>query len=222
MPDAVPAFLVEDNRMLSDGIGAMLEAHGFRVVGSARSAADALPGIRRGKPDVVLVSAGVEGSVGVADEVRRALPPLKVIVFNAVPAHLDVMAFIRAGVAGFVLKDATKEEFVRSVRRVADGAHALPRVLAGILFTRVASQAPSRVDRGAKAVSRLTRREREVTELIADGLGNKEIAVRLNIAADTVKSHVHSILEKLALRSRLQIAAFAHTQPDLLTSCVDV
>jgi DNA-binding NarL/FixJ family response regulator len=74
----------------------------------------------------------------------------------------------------------------------------------------VAEQAVSRGKRGQKAATRMTTREREVTALIAEGLGNKEIAGRLSIAAHTVKSHVHNILEKLALHTRLEVAAYTH------------
>ncbi len=98
------------------------------------------------------------------------------------------------------------------MRRVAAGAPALPRVLGGRLLSHVASQSHSIANREARAYARLTRREREVIGLIADGLGNKEIAARLHVATHTVKSHVHAILEKLGLRTRLEVAAYAHAQ----------
>jgi DNA-binding NarL/FixJ family response regulator len=95
---------------------------------------------------------------------------------------------------------------------VADGASVLPPLLAGTLFSHVAAQARARGRRGAKAAVRMTAREREVIASIADGMGNKEIADRLHIATHTVKSHVHNILEKLALHTRLEVAAYAHEE----------
>jgi DNA-binding NarL/FixJ family response regulator len=132
------------------------------------------------------------------------------VVMGLLPANEEIVEFIRAGVSGFVLKDATVEQFVDTITAVADGNSVLPPMLTGTLFTHVAAQAVARGKKGAKAAVRMTVREREVVELIAEGLSNKEIAERLHIATHTVKSHVHNILEKLALHSRLQIAAHAH------------
>ena len=88
----------------------------------------------------------------------------------------------------------------------------LPSVLTTTLFSHVAAQAASRGKRGTKAAVRMTARERQVMASIADGLSNKEIADRLHIATHTVKSHVHNILEKLALHTRLEVAAYAHEE----------
>ena len=116
---------------------------------------------------------------------------------------------MKAGVSGFILKEATLDELVGTIRTVAAGAKVLPHSLAGMLFTDIAKRTVQRGTPEPAESERLTRREREVIELISDGLSNKEIAQRLCIAISTVKGHVHSILEKLTLRTRLQIAAYA-------------
>jgi DNA-binding NarL/FixJ family response regulator len=126
------------------------------------------------------------------------------------PAQQDVIEFIKVGASGFIVKDATVEDFVMTIRAVADGQNVVPPVLTGALLSHIADQAALSGAPGTSEAIQMTRREREIIGLIAEGLNNKEIAARLSLATYTVKSHVHNILEKLALRSRLQIAAHAY------------
>ena len=108
------------------------------------------------------------------------------------------------------LKSAAPQEYVDTITAVARGEKVLPAVLTASLFTQIVESA-LRSGRGIPdSAIKLTNREKQIVDLIAEGLSNKEIASRLHIATQTVKSHVHNILEKLALSSRLQIAAFAH------------
>lgn len=209
-------FLIEDNRLLRDGLTSMLAAHGLTIVASARSGQEALREVARLRPPLVLLDSalGDRDSPRFVQELRRDYPDTRVVVMGLLPAHEDFLEFIRAGVSGFILKDATIEEFVTTIRAVADGVSVLPPLLTSTLFTHVAAQAVSRGRRGAKAAVRMTARERQVVELIAEGLSNKEIAERIHVATHTVKSHVHNILEKLALHTRLEVAAYAHDQGD--------
>jgi len=144
------------------------------------------------------------------ESVRKEVPQSKVIVMDLLPAQEDVIAFIKAGANGFIVKDATIDDFVRTIRSVADGADVVPPALTGTLLSHIVDSAVTRSTAAVLESVQMTKREREITSLIAEGLSNKEIAQRLNIATYTVKSHVHNILEKLALHSRLQIAAHAH------------
>jgi len=130
------------------------------------------------------------------------------------PVHEEIAQFVNVGVAGFILKDATFEDFVGTIRSVADGAQVLPPRMTGTLFSQIASVAVKRGRAAALEAVRMTQREREVIALIAVGMSNKEIAQRLNIATDTVKSHVRNVMEKLALHTRLQISAYAHDQDE--------
>jgi DNA-binding NarL/FixJ family response regulator len=126
------------------------------------------------------------------------------------PLQEDVADYVRAGASGFLMKDASFEEFVATIRAVAGGAEVLPPALTTSLFTQIA-QNSSRGSRARLLESvRLTERERQVIALLGEGLSNKEIAARMHIAVHTVKSHVHNVLEKLALHSRLEVAAFSH------------
>ena len=97
---------------------------------------------------------------------------------------------------------------MKTIRLVAEGTHVLPQPLTGSLFSQIVNRGSRREQLLLTSDVRLTRREREIMELIAEGLSNKEVAQRLNVATFTVKSHVHSLLEKLALRSRLQVASY--------------
>jgi DNA-binding NarL/FixJ family response regulator len=128
---------------------------------------------------------------------------------DLIPMNEDIVQFVNAGVSGFVLKDATFDEFVATIRSVAAGGKVLPPRMAESLFSQIASAAATHGREHVLEDVRMTKREREVIELIGEGLSNKEIAQRLNIAAHTVKSHVRNVMEKLTLHTRLQIAAYA-------------
>lgn len=210
----VPVFLIEDNRLLRDGLASMLNDQGLNVVATARTGQEALREVARVQPQIVLLDSALGDLDGArfVHAVRQAFPDLKIIVMGLLPAHEEFVEFIRAGVVGFILKDATVGEFVSTITAVADGQNVLPPLLTNTLFSYVAAQAVARGPRGAKSAVRMTAREREVVEAIAEGLSNKEIATRLNVATHTVKSHVHNILEKLALHTRLEVAAYVHEQ----------
>jgi len=206
-------LVIEDNRLVRDGLAALLDAQpDFKVVAAAEGANAGLLQVRATKPHVVLVDAalGNHDSHRLVKSVRKEAPESKVIVMDLLPAQEDVIAFIQAGASGFIVKDATLDDFVRTIRSVAEGADVVPPALTGTLLSHIVDQAVTRSPAGVLEAVKMTKREREITTLIADGMSNKEIAQRLNIATYTVKSHVHNILEKLALHSRLQIAAHAH------------
>jgi DNA-binding NarL/FixJ family response regulator len=222
-PRALPVVLIDDNRLLRDGLSTLLNAQGFSVVATARSGQEALREVARVKPQLALLDSALGDREGpkFVQEMRENFPDIKLIVMGLLPSEHDFLDFIKAGVAGFILKDATIETFASTIQAVADGEYVLPTPLTETLFTHVAAQARSRGKRGAKAAVRMTARERQVIDSIADGQSNKEIAERLHIATHTVKSHVHNILEKLALHTRLEIAAYAHEegkQPQPLVS----
>ena len=167
--------------------------------------------LKTADPRVVLLDIGLlEGNcLEVAETVRREMPDAQVIVMDLLPVHEEISQFVNVGVAGFILKDATFEDFVGTIRSVAQGERVLPPRMTGTLFSQIARIAVQRGREAALEAVHMTPREREVISLIADGMSNKEIAQNLNIATHTVKSHVRNVMEKLALHTRLQIAAFA-------------
>ncbi|MFN2637997.1 MAG: LuxR C-terminal-related transcriptional regulator, partial [Gemmatimonadaceae bacterium] len=196
-------------------IAAMLKkTTDFRVVAAASSGDPQL--LRGNQPQVILLDLGLweDDSLRVAEVISKESPHSRIIVMDLLPAHEDVVEFVNAGVWGFIMKDATLEDLVGTIRSVAAGAKVLPPQMTSSLFSQIAKQA---IDAGASVAIesvRMTARERQVIDLIAEGLSNKEIAARLEIAAHTVKSHVRNIMEKLALHTRLQIAAYSNRQDD--------
>ncbi len=203
-------LIVEDNPLLREGMAALLNQRSdLAVIASGDSNLD-VQKARHANPDVVLVDLGLrnQGSLHVVKTVKQASPGARVILMDLLPVQEDIIEFVREGVSGFILKDATIDDFVRTIREVAEGTTVLPPALAGTLFSQISQRA---VRRG-QAIDgvRMTRRERETISLVSEGLNNKDIARRLHIATHTVKSHVHNILEKLALHTRLEIAAYAH------------
>ncbi|MFN0181648.1 MAG: LuxR C-terminal-related transcriptional regulator [Gemmatimonadales bacterium] len=215
---AVPArpritiVLIDDNRLVREGLAGLIrEQTDFHVLAASADAAEALQKTKEAKPQVILLDFGLEGAdcAEVATALMRESPEARVIVMGLSPLAENVAELVRAGVAGFMMKDTSFEMFVSTIRSVAEGAQVLPPELTSSLFGQITKAISQRGD-APKALSdiRITRREREVIDLISEGLSNKEIAARLGIAIHTVKSHVHNVLEKLSLHSRLEVAAF--------------
>jgi len=209
----ITVAIIEDNRLVREGMTEMLnELPDVKVVLAGTSLDTAM--LRSANPRVVLLDIGLQDTnpLEVAETVRKEMSTAEVIVMDLLPVHEEIAQFVNVGVAGFILKDATFEDFVGTIRSVAEGVRVLPPRMTGTLFSQIARVAVQRGTEAALDAVHMTRREREVIALIADGMSNKEIAQRLNIATDTVKSHVRNVMEKLALHTRLQIAAYAHQQ----------
>jgi DNA-binding NarL/FixJ family response regulator len=211
----ITVAIIEDNRLVRDGLTQMLNALADVRVVHAASGLDPIF-LRDADPHVVLLDVGLEDQncLRLAEAAKKDIPGARVIVMDLLPAHEEISQFVDAGVAGFILKDATLQDFVATIRAVAGGERVLPTPMTGTLFSQIAQVA---VERGAETALeevRMTPREHEVIALISAGMSNKEIAQRLGIATHTVKSHVRNVMEKLALHSRLQIAAYAHGLDD--------
>jgi len=204
--------LVEDIRVLRDGIATMLRAQGLKVLAAVRSGEDVVREVLTCHARLVLIDSALSNHDGprLVETVTKSSPDLKVVVMDVQPEQDNIIDFVRAGAAGFILRDATAEDMVATLRDVASGLYVLPPKLTGMIFESVARQSShSRSD--GPVSGRLTHREWQVIDLIADGSSNKEISTTLNLSVHTVKSHVHSVLEKLTLRSRLQVAAYARS-----------
>lgn len=210
----IKILLIEDNRLLRDGIASMLKKEpDMFVVATVGNGENILLMLDKNKPDLVLLDLGLrnQNSLQIVKLSRQNFPDTKIIVMYLIPLQTDVYEFVQAGVSGFILKDANVTEFFKTIRLVYQGSQVLPPHLTGTLFSQIVNHAisqftPSVIDKSV----RMTKRERQVIDLIADGLTNKEIAQKLHLSPYTVKSHVHNILEKLALNTRVQIAKHAH------------
>lgn len=208
--NAITVAIIDDNRLVREALAAMLDGLAdVRVVTSPTANG---PFLTETIPDVLLLDVGLrdQESLNVAVALRRDSPQVKIIVMDIIPVHEEIMEFVNAGVSGFLLKDSTFDEFVETIRAVAAGHKVLPPRMTESLFSQIAKAAHGGEVEPILEDVRITRRESEVIALISEGLSNKEIAQRLEIATHTVKSHVRNVMEKLALHTRLQIAAYSH------------
>ncbi len=208
----VRVAIVDDNRLVREALTAMLDRlPDIRVVPVHGDGA--APMVEQ-HPDVILLDVGLrdQDSLEAASALIHAMPSARVIVMDLLPVNEEIVEFVNIGVSGFVLKDTSFEDFVETIRKVASGAKVLPARMTESLFAQIAKETVHRgLEKGSDEV-RLTPREREVIDLIGEGLSNKEIAQRLNIATHTVKSHVRNVMEKLTLHTRLQISAYYHRE----------
>lgn len=217
---SIRIIVVEDNRLMREGLTAMLDGQpGIRVVASVSNGDVLLQG-NKVVGDIILLDLGLRSrnSLRLVESVKAKRPGTKIIVMDLAPTQLALVEYVSAGVSGFVLKDATFANFLQTIREVARGEKVLPPPLTSSLFSQIADLATLKGKGNPFKSVRMTKREREVVELIAEGLSNKEIAERINLAVDTVKSHVHNILEKLALHTRLEIASYRHASGRLASS----
>ena len=208
-------LLIEDNRLLRDGIASMLRKQPeMHVVATVGNGENVLMTMEEHKPNILLLDLGLrsQNSLEIVKLTKQHFPEIKIIVMDLVPLQSDILEYVQAGVSGFILKDATVPEFFKTIESVYQGSQVLPTHLTSSLFTQIVEQAlikfkPSLIIESV----RMTKRERQVVGLIADGFTNKEIAQRLHLSPYTVKSHVHNILEKLSLHTRVQVANYSHT-----------
>ena len=215
MAAKIRVLLIEDNRFLREGIADILQTHGGFAIDARADGDDStgqLDGMRT--PDVVLLDLGLEkeNSLKLMAILRERFPKARVVAMDILPEQEDIVQFVKAGGCGFILKNAPVEDYVKTIQAVAGGATILPAVLTKSLFTQIVESVLKNGNSIPDHAFQLTKREREVVDLISEGLSNKEIAQRLHIATFTVKSHVHNVLEKLELNTRLQIAAFVRDE----------
>jgi DNA-binding NarL/FixJ family response regulator len=205
----IKILLIEDNSILRDGIKALIDAQpDLKVVAASAGNRDTLEQARNLKPQLVLMDLGLRNENGVRTvaALTKELPQIRIVGMGLIPSQQDIIELVQAGAAGFLLKDATIVEFLETIRGVVRGMKILPPLLTGSLFSHVVDHALRKGNGKLPNAVRTTKREGEIIGLIAEGMSNKEISQRLNLSTYTVKSHIHNILEKMALHSRLEIA----------------
>ncbi|WP_406103193.1 response regulator [Streptomyces sp. NBC_01003] len=213
--EPIRVLLVDDDPLVRAGLSFMLGGvPDIEIVGQAGDGSEVPALVAETRPDVVLMDIRMPDVDGLAaTEALRARPDApEVIVLTTFHADEQVLRALRAGAAGFVLKDTAPAEIVEAVRRVASGAPVLSPTVTRQLITRATGPDPQQ-DRRARARERLAEladREREVAVAVGRGTSNAEIAAELYMSVATVKAHVSRILAKLGLNNRVQIALLTH------------
>jgi DNA-binding NarL/FixJ family response regulator len=212
LSESIRIVIADDQSLIRAALRALLEsAPDIDVVGDAENGRVALEISRRLKPDVVLmdVRMPVMDGLDATQQIRKELPSTQVIVLTTY--HLDsyVVRAVRAGAAGFLLKDGEAEDLVRGIRAAHAGdAMMSPAALRTLLDAFADSPGPDLS--AATLVAGLSDRERDILRLVATGASNADIAAQLFVSVATVKSHVSHMLGKLAVRDRTQAVVLAH------------
>jgi DNA-binding NarL/FixJ family response regulator len=213
-------LIIEDNRLLRDGILGILKPHkDIIIIAASGDGKKTLVKIKQLKPNVVLLDLGLrsQNSLHVVEIVKKDFPQAKIIVMDLAPVQADILQYVKAGANGFILKDASLNDLLITIRTVYEGATVLPPLLVDSLFSQIVDHAVREGKSKLKQAVRMTKREQEVILHLGEGLSNKEISQKIHVSTYTVKSHIHNIMEKLALHTRLEIANYSYTGETLKT-----
>jgi DNA-binding NarL/FixJ family response regulator len=211
---SIRLLIVDDQELVRTGFRLFLETQDdLEVVGEAGDGAEAIERARELRPDVVLMDIRMPGMDGVKATARLTAagiePPPRVLVLTTFDLDEYVFGALRAGAAGFLLKDAPRERLLEAIRVVHGGEALLSPSITRRLIENFATRTYP-LELPTAVLEQITPREREVLVLVGRGLSNNEIAERLVVTEATVKSHVGSILTKLDLRNRVQAVVFAY------------
>lgn len=200
-------YVVDDHALFLSGVRSELEDE-FDVVGVSGDIDNAIDDIRSTRPNVVLIDVHMPGGGGVAvvNNVTETNPEIRFLALSVSDAPEDVIAMIRAGCRGYVTKSIAPDELADAIRRVDTGDAVFSPSLAGFVLEAFSRAVPVEED---PELDRLTPREREVLRQIARGYQYKQIAKRLSISTKTVETHVSSVLRKLQLSNRHELARWA-------------
>ena len=211
---SIRVLIVDDQELVRTGFRLFLETQpGLAVVGEAGDGEEAIERVRELRPDVVLMDIrmptmdGVEATAKLTSGAIEPAP--RVLVLTTFDLDEYVFGALRAGAAGFLLKDAPRERLIEAIRVVHRGEALLSPSITRRLIEDFAARSDP-IEPPAAVLAELTPREREVLGLVAHGLSNAEIAARLVVTEATVKSHVGAVLLKLGLRDRVQAVVFAY------------
>jgi two-component system nitrate/nitrite response regulator NarL len=198
--------LADDHRIILEGLEQLFNREkDFEVVATATNGEDALAAVRAKRPDVLVLDINMPKGNGlwVLKQVHTEKLPTRVVLLTATLDDDEVLEAMQSGVSGLVLKEAAAVNLVDTVRRVQRGERALEPMVVSRALDRLSQR-----EEAKKIVEVLSRRETEIVKMVAAGLRNKEIANRLSIGEGTVKTHLHTIYEKLGVHGRVELAMY--------------
>jgi len=214
----VRLLIIEDNRVLREGIVNLLKTYPeIEILDASEKNEYTLTKVYHSRPNVILIDLGLrnKNNLQLIGLLKKESPGVKIIVLDLSPVHADLMQFVKAGASGFILKDSTKEDFLDTLKKVANGAKVIPAEDKDSLFSQIVEKAVESGKLNLKDAVRITEREREIIDLIGEALSNREIARKINLSEYTIKSYIHNIMEKLALNSRSEVAEYAFNSGNL-------
>lgn len=209
MTEMIRLLLVDDQRLMRDGLRILLELESdFEVIGEAENGAEALEVYSQLTPDVVLMDIRMPEVDGVeaTRRLRQTDPNSKVIILTTFDDNEYVFEGLRAGALGYLLKDVSGDELADAIRKVAAGGSMIEPSVARKVVAEFARLAPATPEAAHHLIEPLSEREIEILTLVSQGLTNREIANKLFLAEGTVKNYVTSILQKIGARDRTQAA----------------
>jgi len=210
--DQIRLLLADDHGLFREGLRRLLADHPrVTVVGEAADAQEVLRRARRLQPDIVLMDVHMPGGgIEATRTIRAELPDVQVLILTVSESEEDLMAAVRAGAKGYILKTADFDQLLRSIDTVAAGQPAFNREMTNKLLSQLSSLDGAASPRRRGDTRReLSERELEILRLIAQGASNRQIANQLYLSENTVRTHLAHILEKLQLQNRVQAAAYA-------------
>jgi len=200
MPDEITCLIVDDHEVVREGLRLSLSrASHVRVIGEAGDGATAVALVERRKPDVVIMDVRMPGMDGLeaTKEILKVQPDAAVLIFTAFSERSLLARGLESGARGYILKEAPHESLLRALEKVASGEGYIDPALMPAFLS------------GKEGTDMLTAREREILQLLADGMSNADVAQKLFISQETVKSHVRHILTKLEADTRTHAVAIA-------------
>lgn len=199
--------IAEDQRLFRQSLRLLLERESdLEVVGEATDGQEAFSIVTRTKPDIVLMDVDMPKLDGVTATtlIRERLPEVKVLMLSVHDDDMRIVAAVRAGASGYILKDADQKEFLHIIRGTYRGEPVPSPFLADRLARHPGTAPDDDYGSGRSGLTGLTEREHEILACAASGLGNKEIADRLCVSTETVKTHLHHIYRKLGVTGRVE------------------
>jgi NarL family two-component system response regulator LiaR len=214
--DKISILIADDHNVVRMGLGALLskDKYNLEIIGEASDGEEAVQKALQLKPDVILMDLSMPRMDGIQAilEIKKNQPSARILVLTSYSDDLQVAEAMRAGAYGYLLKDTSPDELVQTIRTVYDGKLVLPQTLARFLLEDILAdngQPASNGRNGMHQAGHLTGRELDVLRCLSQGMTNKQIAQQLSVGVTTVRTHIASLMRKLDLQNRTQLALYA-------------